>query len=298
MFESRPLIGIMLMASATCFFSLHDLTAKSLSQTFPVPMLVWARYSVHFLVMLVMLAPSMRLKLIITKRPLEHISRGLMLVITSCFGIAGFRHLPLAEATAVVFISPFIVLLLARWLLHEKITVSRWLAVIFGLFGVLLIARPGGVVSSQGLIFLVLAACTYAIYSIQTRQLSPSENSLTMLFYTALVGAVSMTLAIPFYWDSPIPNTVQILQIISMGVLSGIGQLLFIRAFRHASASTLSPFAYTQLIWAILLGWLFYDHLPDGLSIAGIAAITASSMSIALSERFKRRSAPDTDTAC
>jgi drug/metabolite transporter (DMT)-like permease len=223
-----------------------------------------------------------------------------MLVLTSCFGIAGFKHLPLAEATAFLFIAPLIVVLMARWLLHEKVALGRWLAVAVGFSGALLIARPGGALfgqPGQGLIFLAISACSYAVYQIQTRELSATENTLTLLFYTALVGTVVMTLTAPFYWGGPMPNKLQALQLFGMGALGAVGHWLFTRAFRYASASTLSPFTYAQLVWATLISWLFYDHLPDGLSIAGIAVIAASSMSIALSERFKRRSAPGTDKA-
>jgi drug/metabolite transporter (DMT)-like permease len=300
MTESRPFTGILLMLGAVLCFSSLDASSKYMAQTFPVPMLVWARYSIHFLLMLIILAPSMRLRLVTTGQPWKHIARGLTLVFTSCFGIAGFRHLPLAEATAFLFIAPLIVVLMARWFLHEKVTLGRWAAVIVGFAGALLIARPGGALfghPGNGLIFLAIAACSYAVYQIQTRQLSTSENTLTLLFYTALVGTVAMTLTAPFYWGGPMPNTVQASQLCGMGALGAVGHWLFTRAFRYAPASTLSPFTYAQLIWATLIGWLFYDHLPDSLSIAGIAVIAASSMSIALSERFKRRSAPDTDTA-
>jgi len=300
MSEPRPFTGILLILGAVFCFSSLDAMSKHMAQTFPVPMLVWARYSVHFLLMLVILAPSMRLKLVTTGKPLKHIARGLTLVLTSCFGIAGFRHLPLAEATAFLFIAPLIVVLMARWFLHEKVTLGRWLAVAVGFFGALLIARPGGALfgqPGQGLIYLGISACSYAVYQIQTRELSATENTLTLLFYTALVGTVAMTLTAPFYWGGPMPDTVQGLQLCGMGALGAVGHWLFTRAFRYAPASTLSPFTYAQLVWATLIGWLFYDHLPDGLSIAGIAVIAASSMSIALSERFKRRPVKDTDTA-
>ena len=120
--------------------------------------------------------------------------------------------------------------------------------------------------------------------------------TVTMLFYTALVGTLSMSLAAPLYWGGPMPNAWQGLAIASLGIYGGTGHLLMTRAFRHAEASTLSPFLYAQLIWATLLGWLFYDHLPDPLSVAGMAVIAGSSLSIALSERF--RQAKDRDTAC
>jgi drug/metabolite transporter (DMT)-like permease len=151
----------------------------------------------------------------------------------------------------------------------------------------------------QGIILMSLAAICYAIYQVQTRQMSMTENTVTMLFYTALVGTVSMTLAAPLYWGGPMPDAWQALSIASLGIYGGTGHLLMTRAFRHAPASTLSPFLYAQLIWATLLGWMFYSQLPDLLSTVGMAVIAASSLSIALSERFRQaNAAKDTDTAC
>ncbi|MFZ3036514.1 MAG: DMT family transporter [Rugosibacter sp.] len=292
-FEPQPIRGIAYILIAVFFFTSLDATSKYLTRTFPLPMIVWARYSVHFLLMLILLAPSMRLKLVTTQNPWAQVKRGLVLLTTSCFGIAGFRLLPLAEATAVIFLSPLIVVLLARWQLGEKITPVRWVAVVAGFAGVLLIARPGGNLPVDGLIFMVITAVLYAIYQIQTRRLSPSENALTMLFYGAMIGTAGLSLAVPFYWGGPTPTPFQILQILSLGVLGGIGHWLFILAFRHAKASTLAPFTYAQLIWATLLGYLVYDHLPDGIALIGIVIIAVSSMSIALSERFKKPPGPN-----
>ena len=299
MSEPRSLPGILLVLGAVLCFASLDATSKYMAQTFPVPMLVWARYSVHFLLMLILLGPSMRLKLVTTGKPWRHILRSLSLVATSCFGVAGFKHLPLAEATAFLFVAPLLVVILARWFLHERVSVGRWLAVCGGFAGALLIARPGGALfgsSGYGLLFLAISACSYALYQIQTRQLSTTENTLTLLFYTALVGTVVMTLAAPFYWDGSLPNAVQALELCAMGTLGAVGHWLFTRAFRYAPASTLSPFTYAQLIWATLLSWLFYDHLPDGWSVVGIAIIVASSLSIVFAERFKRNRAANSDS--
>ena len=294
--EARPFIGILLMLGAGLCFAALDATSKHLTQTFPVPMLVWARYTVHLLLMLVFLGPSMRAKLIDTQRPLALTARALMLVGTTGFAMAGIAIMPLAESTAFLFITPLIVVILASWLLRESVTPGRWIAIVVGFAGALLIARPGGALSLQGIVLMSLAATCYSIYQIQTRQMSLSENTVTMLFYTALVGTLSMSLAAPLYWGGPMPNAWQGLAIASLGIYGGTGHLLMTRAFRHAEASTLSPFLYAQLIWATLLGWLFYDHLPDPLSVAGMAVIAGSSLSIALSERF--RQAKDRDTTC
>lgn len=299
--EARPLTGILLMLGAVFCFAALDASSKHLAQIFPVPMLVWARYTIHLALMLLFFAFTGRLRLATTTRPRQQIARGLTLVVTSLCGMAGFAALPLAEATALLFIAPLIVVILAHGLLAERITPGRWLAVIAGFSGALLIARPGGGLTLHGVLLMTLAATAYAVYQIQTRHLSTSENALTLLFYTALTGTAAMTLTLPLYWGGPRPNTLQALQIVSLGILGGSGHLLLINAFRHAQATTLSPITFVQLIWATLFGWLFYDHLPDILAFAGIAVIAASSLSIALAERSRQAPskprATDTDTA-
>lgn len=286
--EGRPFIGILLMLGAGLCFAALDATSKHLTQTFSVPMLVWARYTVHFVLMVIFLAPSMRAKLIATQRPVALTARALMLVGTTGFAMAGISIMPLAESTAFLFVTPMIVVLLASWLLRESVSRGRWIAVVAGFAGALLIARPGGALSTQGIILMSLAAGCYSIYQVQTRQMSLTENTVTMLFYTALVGTVSMSLAAPLYWGGPMPDAWQALSIATLGIFGGTGHLLMTRAFRHAPASTLSPFLYAQLVWAMLLGWMFYDHLPDLISVAGMAVIAGSSLSIALSERFRQ----------
>jgi len=299
--EARRKVGfaVLLMLGATLCFAALDATSKHLSKTYPIPMMVWGRYTFHCLMMLIFLAPSMRLQLVATSRPIAQITRALLLVGTTGFSMVGFSLMPLAESTAFLFITPLVVVILSHWLLKESITGSHWLAVIAGFCGALLIARPGGALNLHGIFWMSLAAACYALYQIQTRQLSPTENTITMLFYTALVGTVSMTLAAPLYWGGPMPDWIDAALIASLGIYGGTGHLMLTRAFRYAAASFLSPFLYAQLIWAMVLGWLFYDHLPDLLSIAGMAVIAASSLSIALMEKLRQASAAkDRDTAC
>lgn len=280
--------AVLLMLGATLCFAALDATSKHLSRTYPIPMMVWGRYTFHCLMMLIFLAPSMRLQLITTTRPTAHIVRALMLVGTTGFSMAGFSMMPLAESTAFLFITPLVVVILSHWLLKESITGSHWIAVIAGFCGALLIARPGGALNLQGIFWMSLAAACYAGYQIQTRQLSPTENTVTMLFYTALVGTVSMTLAAPLYWGGPVPDWIDAALIASLGIYGGTGHLMLTRAFKYANASFLSPFLYVQLVWAMLLGALFYQHLPDLLSLAGMAVIVGSSLSIAVIGRFRK----------
>ena len=151
------------MLGATLCFAALDATSKHLSRTYPIPMMVWGRYSFHCLMMLILVAPSMRMRLIATKRPVAQVVRALLLVGTTGFSMVGFSVMPLAESTAIVFIAPLVVVMLSHWLLKEAIAGIHVVAVIAGFFGVLLIARPGGALNMPGLVWMLLAAACYSV---------------------------------------------------------------------------------------------------------------------------------------
>lgn len=286
--EHHPLRGVALMVMAVLCFALLDATSKHLSQTFYVPLLVWARYTVHCLLMIVLLGPRHGTSLVATRQPGAQILRALLLVAVTGFAMAAFRVMPLAETTAMIFITPILVALLAGPFLNERVGAAHWLAALAGFAGTLLIARPGGTLPTDGIVYILIAAVCYAIYQIQTRRMAATERPLTMVFYTALVGTTTMSLALPWIWGGPTPTPVEAAMICSLAIYGGIGHFLLTHAFRHAPASTLAPFLYAQLIWASLLGWLFYDQWPDGPSIAGMLAIVGSGIAVALAERGAR----------
>lgn len=287
--EQKPLLGIGLMLAAVLCFAALDATSKALSQTFNVPLLVWARYGFHLLLMLAFLGPSMRLRLVKTRRPVLQTVRALLLVGVTGFAMAAFRLMPLAETTAILFVTPLAVAVFAGPFLGERVGAARWVAVAAGFAGVLLIARPGGNLPAAGVTFTLLAAACYTGYQIQTRILAPGENTWTMLFYTALVGTIGMSAALPLFWSGPPPSLTEALMIASLGIYGGSGHFMLISAFRHARASTLSPLLYVQLVWAALFGWLFFGHVPDAPAVAGMAIIAVGSLAIAA---WERRDAP------
>ncbi len=293
--RQRPYHAIVLMLSAVACFALLDATAKHLAQTYAVPLLAWVRYATHLVIMLVVLGPSMRLRLVRTARPLALALRGLMLAVTTIAFMAAFRIMPLAETTALSFVAPLFVALAAGPLLGEHVGPARWLAVLGGLVGVVLIAHLGSddvSIPAEGLAYALAGAAAYGIYQVQSRALSPTENTLTMLFFTALVGTAALSATLPWAWGGPLPDIRDGALMMLLGVLGGIGHLLLTRAFRFAPASFLSPFSYAQLVWAALLGWLLFDHLPDGRSLTGIAVIAASGIALAASHR-RRGAGPE-----
>lgn len=285
MSDARPLAGIALLLGALFFFAALDAIAKYVSQSVAIPLMVWGRYLVHFVLMAVLLGPRLGRRLIVTGRPVRQVVRALLLVGCTGFGFAALSRMPLAETTATAFTAPLIVALLAGPWLGERLGPGRWLAVATGFAGVLLIARPGGTVTPDGLAFALAAATCYAAYQILTRQLAATENTLTMLFYTALVGTTAMSLALPWTWDGMLPSPASCGLIAVLGVLGACGHFLLTRAFRHAPASTLSPFLYLQMVWALLLGWLVFDHWPDALALAGTGVIVGSGVYLGWSAR-------------
>ena len=217
------------------------------------------------------------------------ILRALMLVCVALLAQNCMKILPLAEATALVFVTPLIVALLAGPMLGEKVKPINVIATISGFAGVLFIARPGGDISGLGVFFGIGAALCNSAFQLLTRRLSGSEPVMRQIFYTALVGTVSMSFFIPASWNGDFPNLNQALLIISLGVCHGIGQFMFTRALHETPASTLSPLSNVQLVLAMPLGWIIFGQLPDLLSIVGMLIIGLSCLSVAFGQAHTRK---------
>ncbi|HNN46642.1 MAG TPA: DMT family transporter, partial [Azospira sp.] len=226
---AHRLRGIVLFLIALLLFAALDATAKYLSAVFAVPLLVWARYMVHCVFMLATVAPSLGRELVITRHPWQLTVRALLLVGVTLFGQLALKTMPLAETTALVFVTPLLVALLASPMLGERVSRRAWLATLAGFAGVLLIARPGGAMSGSGVVYALGAALCYALYQIMTRQLAASEHPLRLLFTTALGGTVAMSFALFTHWDGTLPTGTQAVLIASLGLYGGVGHFLLIR---------------------------------------------------------------------
>jgi len=285
----RPLRGIALLLVALLAFASFDATAKFLSTRYPLPMLVWVRYTLPCLLLLVWFGPRQGRSLVATRHPGLQIVRALLLVTCTASGMAAVRTIPLAEATAILFVAPLLVTLAAGPVLGERVPKLAWVATAIGFAGVLLIARPGTHLDATGCGLMLLAAVSFAAYQLLTRRLAATDRSLVTLFYSMSVGALLMTLGLPLYGSHIDAPALHLLLIASLGVWGMLGHFLLIRAFAHAPASALSPFLYFQLVWASLLGWLAFGDLPDWLTACGIALIAAAGLAIAMSQRLRMR---------
>ena len=272
----RLLHGILLIMFAVFLFSSMDTLAKYMLRSYPLPPLIWARYTVHFAFMIALLAPRLGFALVRTHRPVLQILRGLALVASTGFFYLALTYLPLAEAAAIGFVAPVLVASLSGPMLGERVTSRQWIAVTMGFLGVLVIIRPGGGLLSFAVVFPLLSALVFALYQIMTRKLAGRENPFTSLFYTALVGSVVTTLAVPFAWQTPTLPQLGIL--IAIGGLGGLGHFLMIQAVERASPSALAPFIYTQLVWSTLLAWITFGEFPDPGSLLGILVIAGAGL--------------------
>jgi drug/metabolite transporter (DMT)-like permease len=163
---------------------------------------------------------------------------------------------------------------------------------VVGFAGILLVTRPGAGGIHPAALLVVVAAICYALYSILTRVLVRSDSDATTNFYSNLVGAAAITLAVPFYWTSQ-SDAIVIALMCSMGLFSGFGHFLLIRAHRLAPAGVLAPFIYTEIVWMIALGFLIFGDLPSRWTLAGVAVVIASGLYLLYRERVmgpRRRS--------
>jgi drug/metabolite transporter (DMT)-like permease len=275
----------MLAASALLLFAGMDACTKYLTIHYPVPVVVAMRYLVHLALMLAILAPRHSQILVKTQRKNLVLIRGACLALLSLFMATALQRMPIAETTAISFLAPMMVALLASRILNERIGIVGWLAVVMGFAGMLLIVRPGSGLDTVGVVFAFLAAATGAAYQLLSRLLASTEKASAMLFYAALIGSTVYGLAFPFFWENKIPSALDVGLFLFMGAAGGFGHYLFTLAYHHAPASLLAPVTYLQLIWALLLGWLLFDNTPDTTSLLGMGIVAASGLMIAFKSR-------------
>ena len=290
-----PLSAVLLIIVASACFTTVDVSVKHLSQRYPVPLIVWARWGVQALVLLALVGPRVRLDLVRTKRLPMHLARGVLLIGSSLCFFSALRFLPLAEATALNYTSPILVTLMASWLLRERLTRPRWAFVIAGFVGMLLIVRPGSELLAPTALLALGAATLYATFQIMTRTLA-GENLMALMFYPSLVGTAILSLFIPFVRSDDWYPTSDIAAFVGIGILGTLGHLLFVRAFQRASASAIAPFTYAQLVWSTLAGWLVFGTFPDGWTLIGIFVIAGSGVVLTWYERW-RASLPQSEPA-
>lgn len=285
--RDNSLRGIGIMLVATVFLSLGDIASKYLAASVPALHIVWLRYITSALILMAIIASQRGRIPLGTRRPGLQLLRGIGLIGSSIFFVSSLKYLKMADATATSFVSPLFVTALSIPLLGEKVGWRRWLATLVGLIGVVIVVRPGGSGFQPASLLPVVSSLSWAFALIVTRLMSGTENPLTTITYSTMFGAIVMTLLMPLHWVEP-SWTIALVGLF-IGAVSTAGHWLVIVAFRHAAASVLAPFAYIQLFWASLFGFLLFATLPDLWTWVGAAIIAGSGLYTAHRERIKAR---------
>jgi len=270
----RPLQGILLLLSALVCFAILDSSAKYLSLTVPVMMVMWFRYLFQALAMSAVILPTRGWNSLHTRHPGLHLLRGALLLSTSTLAFFSLSHMPVGEFTAIIMLTPMVTTLLAAIFLKERVNLLRWLLVTGGFGGALLVAQPGG--DTSGWIMLLPLGCTLSnsLYQIVTSRMARTEDAMTLNFYTGWVGAFALCAVLPWIWE-PIADGPTWALMSLAGAMGTIGHFMLGAAYGRAPASTLSPYLYGQIGFATLAGWVVFAHVPGRLEFAGIALIAA-----------------------
>jgi drug/metabolite transporter (DMT)-like permease len=277
--------GVALVVLATLGFALSDVMTKHLTTLYAVALVVAGRYLVNVGLLAVFLGPRHGAGLWRTRRTGLVILRALCLSAASLTMGLALRLMPVGETVAIIYLAPFAVMALAVPLLGERVPLGGWISAALGFAGVLLIVRPGGGLDTLGVVLAVANAGFAAAYHLLTRVLARTETTLALLFHTALIGALVFCAMLPVFGLGPLPGPGDIALIAALGLLATLCHYLFTLAYREAPASLLAPVNYLHLVWAGLLGWVAFGHVPDATSLAGMALVTLAGVAVALRSR-------------
>lgn len=283
---NNSLRGIGLLLVALLMFSTSDALGKHLIETLPAIEIGWLRYLVFVGVAVAMqLGGGRRHLWLRTHHPRLQFCRGLGMTVSAvCFNLST-HYLPLADATAIAFLSPILITVLSVPFLHEKVGLRRWLVVAAGMIGVLVVIRPGTSAFQPAALITLTSSLGWSSAVILTRKLAGERNSTTML-WSGLTGFVVISALLPF--DFRVPSAFQVAEGLAIGLFSSGAHYLTVLAYRRAQASVLAPISYLQLLYSGFYGWLLFGGIPDTMTLTGVGIIMASGFYNASRERRRR----------
>ncbi|MES2787791.1 MAG: DMT family transporter [Pseudomonadota bacterium] len=269
---SRALAGVALVVAAGACFSALDTTTKYISAAVPLVMALWFRYAFQAIATTVVVLPLRGLSVLRTLHPRFQVLRGFLLLTSSLFAFASLKYMPVGEFTAIVMIAPLAITLLAATVLKEHVSAQRWALVAGGFAGSLIIIRPGGEAFHWTSLLPLGLVGTNAWFQVLTSRLARTEDPVTMHLYTGWVGTLLATIALPFVWTN-LPHWWLWAALCFMGLAASVGHFMLILAYQRAPAATLTPYLYAQIGFAMLGGWIVFEHVPDRWSLVGMVTI-------------------------
>lgn len=276
--------GILLMCLAGLCFSGLDTAAKLLVVDFTAMQVVFVRYLGHLAFTVASVGPTNLPRLWRTKRPALLIVRGFLLLFSTLFNFLALRYLALSETVSILFASPFLVAVLAGPMLGEWIGPRRWVAVLIGFTGVIVVTQPGTAGFQWAAMYSVVATISYAFYAIVTRTLAATDSNAVQQFYASLIATLAFLPVMPFVWIWP-DDLLSVALMVATGFFGFFGHGFLISAHRHAPAAILSPFVYVQIIWMTVFGFFVFNHVPTTANLIGACIVVSSGLYLLFRER-------------
>lgn len=270
--ESSTLQGIGFAILAIACFATLDTTTRHISAGFSVLVALWFRYAIQAVITTAVFWPGRGRQMLRTQHPRFQLARGSLLFACSILAFFSLKYMPVGEFTAIALLSPLVITLLAARMLNETIRPLRWVLVAGGFAGTLVIIRPGSHHFDWTVVLPLMLVATNSAFQILTSKMTKLEDPITMHFYTGWIGTALATCMLPFAWEMP-QDPIVWMQLLLMGVLASIGHFFLILAYGRAPAATLTPYMYTQIGFAVMAGWVVFDHLPDQWTFVGMGLV-------------------------
>lgn len=284
---STPLTGIACICAGVFFLTCSDALAKWIGEYYSPVQILFLRAAIAFPVVLVVVIALGGRRALRTQYLAVHGVRGLLNIISASFFYLGLRALPLAETTAIAFSAPLFVTALSVLVLKEQVDGRRWLAVVAGFAGVLIIVKPGAASFQAAALFPLATAALYAVMMLTARAIGAAEGMLTTMLYIVAGQLVCSAVVAPVFWTPPSWSHWPFF--VGIALFSTLGLTFITQAFRIGPASVVAPFDYTGLLSASLLGWFVWRDAPEGLDYIGAAFIVGSGLYIAWRETRSNR---------
>jgi drug/metabolite transporter (DMT)-like permease len=275
---AAPARAALFMLGAVALFTLMDVFAKAMADHFHTVQIVWARYAFHIAILFVLMPRRLIRVYGRTGNARLQVLRGALILGATSIFFTALGYVPLADAVAVDMLAPLFVVALSIPILGEKVGPRRWVAVVVGFLGAMVVIRPGLGAVHPAAMLIVVSTALFALYQVVTRLLSTADHPLTTLLYTGGTGVAVLSFVVPFVWrDAGLEGW---LLMIGIGAVGCASNFLIIKAFELAQASFLAPFVYSQIVTGTLFGLFFFGDFPDAYTLCGAGLIVASGLYI------------------
>ena len=272
--SDQPLKGIALAILATLLFAFLNSMTKHVSQVYPMVMILWFRYLFFGGYGLAVGLKYHKKRAFSSLVPILQVTRALLLLAEIGVYVFAFRHLPLAEISAISGAGPMVTMAMSSLILREVITLRQWLIVVLGFVGICIIVKPGFASFNPWMLIPLFGTILWGLYQVLTRLVSQYDGAERTTLFTGTIGFVILCTLLPFYW---LPVDINWLGKFSVLAILGVaGHSTLIKALAIAPASLLQPFSYVNIVWAVLFGWLFFNTIPETTTFVGSAIIIVS----------------------